>query len=69
VGCAVVDGVPVAVSGDQGEGDGEVRVWDLRNSTERTSILFPEPIQAIAATTSGDVVVGFAREVAVLQLR
>jgi WD40 repeat protein len=36
VGCAVVDGVPVAVTGGGGSRGGEVRVWDLRTGVLRT---------------------------------
>jgi WD40 repeat protein len=60
-----VDGRPVVVSGGT-IGDGTVRVWDLASGTAITTIVFPHDVRAIAAANKR-LVVGFDREIAVLQ--
>ncbi len=62
VACAVVDGVPVAVSG----GDEVVRVWDLRTRVS-AALHGLTNSSTIAITPIGDLVVGYNGDLAIFR--
>ncbi|MFI6014468.1 hypothetical protein ACIBAG_37710 [Streptomyces sp. NPDC051243] len=64
VAMGVVEGRPVAVTGDH---DNTVRMWDLTTRRQiGPRLVFPEPVMALAMAAGGRLVVGFGEEVAAL---
>ncbi len=65
VACAVVDGVPLAVTGGR---DATVRVWDLRTQTQTALLVLQSP-RAVALTAAGDLLIGFHHDLALFRRR
>jgi hypothetical protein len=63
VACTVLDGRPVVVTGSE---RGTVRVWDLLAHASSTGAM-PDSPRAIALTTSGDLVIGFDKDIALFR--
>jgi len=60
LGCTVIDGRVIAATG----GNNRVDFYDLTTGAKVSTIPFPEPVQAIAFTESGDLIIGSGRDVA-----
>ena len=60
VACVHINGSPVVITGSQ---DATVQFWDLLTRTRRASLTVPSP-NSIAATTAGELLVGFHRDIA-----
>jgi WD40 repeat protein len=65
--CTEVDGAPVVITGG-GLGSGEVQLWDLRTGRLHHAFATPYPVNAVTRGPTNEIVLGTAREVAVLEL-